>query len=114
HAYGDTGRTVYQQVRQARGQHFGNLFGAIVVVDEIHRFLVQIRQQVVADLGHAHFGITHGGRVVAIHRTEVALPVHQHVTQRKRLRHAHDGVVNSAVTVRMIFTDDVTDHTRRL
>jgi len=36
------------------------------------------------------------------------------MTQRKVLRHAHDGVVHRAVTVRVIFTNHVTDDTRRL
>jgi len=31
-----------------------------------------------------------------------------------RVRHAHDGVVNRCITVRVIFTDHVTDHAGRL
>jgi len=65
----------------------------------------------VGQLGHAHFGVSHGRGVVAVHRTEVALTVDQQVAQRERLGHAHDGVVHGGVAVRVILTDHVTDHT---
>src|SRR6185437_1590539 len=58
------------------------------------------------------FGITHRRGAVAIDRAEVALPVHQHVAQRERLRHAHDRVVHRRITVRVVFADHVTDHAR--
>src|SRR5947209_3815188 len=62
---------------------------------------------------HADFGVTHRGCIVAVHRTEVALAVYQHVTQGKILCHTHYGVVDRRITVRVVFTDDVTDDTRR-
>jgi hypothetical protein len=62
-------------------------------------------------LGHAHFGVSHGSSVVAVHGTEVALAIDQQITQRERLRHPHDGVVHGSVAVGVILTDDVTDHT---
>src|SRR5690606_5797471 len=49
----------------------------------------------------------------AIDGTEVALAVHQGITQRERLGHAHDGVVYRRVAMRVVFTDHVTDHTGR-
>ncbi len=66
------------------------------------------------DLGHADFGVTHRRRVIAVHRTEVTLPVHQRVAKRKILRHAHDGVIHRRIAVRMVLTDHITDDTRRL
>ena len=77
---------------------------------EIDGFLVDIRQQLVGQLGHADFGVTHGGRVVAVHGTEVALAVHQGIAQGEVLGHADDGVVHRRVTVGVVFTDDVTHH----
>ena len=114
HAHGNTGGAVYQQIGHPGGHHIGNLFRAVVVVDEIHGFLVQIGQQFVGDLGHAHFGVTHGGSGVPVDGTEVTLAIHQHVAQGKRLRHPHDGVVHGGVTMGVVFTDYVTDHTGRL
>ena len=63
------------------------------------------------DLAHADFGVTHRRRIVAVYRTKVALAINQRVTHRKRLRHTHNGVIHGRVTVRVIFTDHVTDHT---
>src|SRR5690606_32841395 len=111
HAHGDAAGAVDQQRRHLGRQHGGNLFGAVVVGHPVDGFLVQVGQHLVGQLGHAHFGVSHGCGAVAVHRTEVALTVYQQVAQRERLSHAHDGVVHSAVTVRVVFTDHVTDHT---
>src|SRR5690606_9782521 len=113
HADGNTGGTVDQQVRHPRRHDFRNLFGAVVVRHIVDSFLVEIGEQVMGDLRHAHFGVSHRRGAVAIDGTEVALAVDQHVTQRERLRHAHDGVVHRGITVRVIFTDHVTDDTGR-
>ena len=110
HAHSDAGRTVDQEVRQARRQHGRFVFRFVVVGHEIDGFLVDIGEHFVGDARHAHFGVTHGRRGVAIHRTEVALPVHQHVSHGKRLRHADDGVVDGSIAVGVVLTDDVTHH----
>jgi len=65
----------------------------------------------VGELGHPHFGVSHGRGVVAVDRTEVALAIHQHVAQREGLGHPHDGVVDGGVAVGVVLTDDVTHHT---
>jgi hypothetical protein len=114
HADRNPGGAVDQQVGNLGRQHQRFEFGAVVVGAEIHRFLVEVGQQFMGDLGHANFGVTHRGGVVAVHRAEVALAVHQRITQRKILRHAHDGVVHGGVAVGVIFTDHVADDTRRL
>ena len=114
HADGDAGGAVDQQVRHPRRQHQRFFFGVVVVGDEVHRFLVEVGEQFVGDLRHAHLGVAHGRRRVAVHRAEVALPVHQHVAQRKRLRHADDGVVHRDIAVRVVFADDITDDARGL
>src|SRR6185312_4198629 len=110
HAHRDAGRAVDEQVRHPGRQHQWFALALVVVQAEIDGVLVDVRQQLVGELGHAYFGVAHGRGVVAVDRTEITLPVHQHVAQRKRLGHAHDGVVNRLVAVGMVFTDDVTDH----
>ena len=110
----NTRRAVDQQVGHASRQNQRLVFVTVVVRPEIDRFLVDVGEQLMADLGHADFGVTHGSRVVTVHRAEIALAVNQHITQRKTLRHAHDGVVNRGIAVRVILTDHVTDDTRRL
>ncbi len=114
HADRNTRRAVDQQVRDARRQDRRLHFVAVVVRLEIDRFLVDVGEQLVADLRHANFGVTHRRGIVAVDRAEVALPVDQHVAQREVLRHPHDRVVDRRVAVRVIFTDHVTDDTRRL
>ena len=111
HAHGDAGGAVDQQVGHPRRHDVGNALGAVVVVHIVDGFLVQIGQQLVGDLGHAHFGVTHGGGGVAVDGTEVALPVHQHVAQGERLGHADNGVVHSGIAVGVIFTNYITHHT---
>ena len=95
HAHGDTAGAVDQQVWNLGRHDCRDLLGAIVVGHPVDGFLIQIRQQLVRQLGHSHFGVSHGCSVIAVHRTEVALAVDQHVAQRERLRHTHDSVVNS-------------------
>src|SRR6266481_5784688 len=50
-----------------------------------------------------------GGMLVAMHRAEVALPRDQRQAHGEVLRHAHHGVVDRRVTVRMILAHHVTD-----
>ena len=111
HAHGDARRAVDQQVGDLGRHDRRNLLGAVVVGHPVDGFLVQVGQQLMGQLGHAHLGVAHGRGIVAVHRTEVTLAIDQHVAQRERLGHAHDGVVDSYVTVRVVFTDHVTDHT---
>ncbi len=114
HADRDARRTVDQQVRDARRQDQRLAFAAVVVGPEVDRFLVDVDQQLVADLRHADFGVAHRGGIVAVDRTEVALAVDQHVAQREILRHPDDGVVDGAIAVRVVLTDHIADDTRRL
>ena len=64
-------------------------------------------------LRHANFGVAHRRGRIAIYRAKIALSVDQWVAQRKRLRHTNDGVIDRRVTMRVIFTDNVTHDTRR-
>ena len=111
HPHRNPGRTVDQQVGNARRQNGRFSFGAVVVRLEIDGFLVEVGQQFVGDLREADFGVTHRRGVVAVDRAEVALAVDQHVAQREVLRHPHDGVVYSSVAVGVILTDHIPDDT---
>ena len=114
HANRDAGGAVDQQVGHPGGHDHGDPFGAVVVVDEVDGFLVQVRKNGVGDLAHADFGVTHGGRGVAVDGAEVALAVYQHVAHGKGLGHTDDGVVHRRVAVGMVLTDHVTHDTGRL
>ena len=114
HTHGDAGGAVDQQVGYPGGQHMGDALGAVVVVDEIHRFLIQVGQQRVGDFAHAYLCVTHGRGGIAVYGAEVALAVNQHVAHRKRLGHAHNRVIDRGVAVGVVFTDHVPHHPRGL
>ena len=67
HTHGDTGGTIDQQGRHTGRQYIGDLLGVVVVGNEIDGFFFKIGQQLVGDLGHPHFGVTHGSGRVAIY-----------------------------------------------
>ncbi len=100
HADGDAGRSVDQQVGNARGQDFGLDFAIVVVGLEVDGFLVEVFEQRGGDARKAGFGVPVGRGRVAIHRAEVALAFDQRVAQGERLGQAHQGVVDGQVAVR--------------
>ena len=112
HADGDAGAAIDEQVGDARRQHGRLLLAAVVVRRKIHGFFFDVGEQAVRDFRHARFGVAVGGGRVAIQRAEVALAIHQRVAQREGLRHAHQGVVNGAVAVRVVFPHDVANDGR--
>ena len=110
HADRDAGRAVDQQVRQPRGQD--RRLGLLVVVVglEVDRLLVDVGQQLLADLLHAALGVAVGRRRIAVDRAEVALPVDERVAHGEVLRQAHQGVVAGGVAVRVELAEHVADH----
>ena len=113
HADGDAGRTIDQEIRNP-GRHYRWFeFRLIVVGDEIDGFLVDIGKQFMGDARHSDFGVSHRGRCIAIHRAKVSLPVDQHETHRKRLRHPHQRVVNGGIAMGVIFADHIADDAGR-
>ena len=114
HADGNTARAVDQQQRNLRGEDRG--FGNRIVEVErpVDRLLVDVGHHLVGDFLHTGLGVTHGGRRVAVHRTEVALAVHERVAHRPVLSQTHHGVVDRRVAVGVELTEHVADDTCRL
>ena len=110
HAHGDARRSVDEQVGQPRGEDRRLGLGAVVVGNEVDGFLVDVGQQLVRDPGHAHLGVAHRGRGVAVDGAEVALAVDQHHPHRELLRHAHERVVHRTLAVRVVLADRVAHH----
>ena len=114
HADGNAARAVDDQQRDARREdrRFGD---RIVEVERpVDGLLLDVGHHLVGDLLHAGLGITHRGRRVAVHRTEVALSVDERVAHRPLLRQAHHGVVDRRVAVGVELTEHVADDTCRL
>ncbi len=105
---------VDQQVRQFRRQQQRLVLRAVVVRPEVDRFLLDVGEQFVRDLGEPDLRVSHRRGTVAVDRAEVALAIDEHVAQREVLRHPDDGVVDRLVAVRVVLADDVADDARRL
>ena len=86
----------------------------VIVLNKVNGFLIQIGQQLMGNLFHTHFGVTHGGRTITIEGAEVALAINQRITHVEILRHPDDCVISRVIAMRVIFTDDITDDSRRL
>ena len=113
HAHRDTGRAIDQEIRNPGGHDRWFEFRLVVIADKIDGFLVDIGKQFMGDARHPDFGVTHCGRRITIHRAKVSLPVDQHKTHRKRLRHPHQCVVDGGIAMRVIFTDHIADDASR-
>ena len=111
HADGNSRRTVAEQIGY-HGRHDDRFFlFAVIGFAKIDGIVVETFHQSHGKFSQAGFGITHGGRTVAVDITEVSLAVNQRITYGKILSQAHHGTVNRTVAVRMIFTDDIADDT---
>ena len=60
----------------------------------------------------ADFGVAHGGRRIAVDRTEIALSIDQRQPHGKILRQPHQRVIHCLVAMRVIFADDIADDAR--
>ena len=114
HADGDTVRPVDEQVGKARRKDGGLHLVAVEIGEEVHRLLIEVAQHLGGELTKARLCITHCGGRVAVHRAEVAVPVHEREVDGEVLREAHEGVVHGGIAVRVEFTKDVTDDTGAL
>ena len=114
HPDGDAVRAVHQKIRNARGKDQRFFRGFVEIGDEIHGFLFDVGKQFLRDARQAAFRVPVGRRGVAVHRAEISLTVNQRIAHVEALRHAHQGVVNGRVAVRVIFLDDLADHARAL
>ena len=114
HAHGNTARAVHQHIRKGRRQHF-RLFGSFIIVrHKVDGIFIDIVQKRTGRKSKPCFGVTHGGRLVAVHRTKVPLRGDKWQAHGKVLRHTHHGFVDGRVTVGMILTHNIADDTRGL
>ena len=114
HAHRDAAGAVGQQVRIGRRQHRRLALALVVVRLELDSVLVDVLEQRLRDRGETRLGVTHRRRRIAVHRAEIALPRDQRQAHREVLRHAHHGVVDRAVAVRVILAHHVADDAGRL
>ena len=107
----DIGRHADRNAAGAVDQHVGKtrrkdrrlLILAVIIVLKINGFLIDVGQHKSGGFIHPHFGIAHGGGVIAVHRAEIALAVQQRQRHREILRHPHQRVIDRAVAMGVVF-----------
>ena len=114
HADRNTASAIDQHVRETGRQNSWFRSLAVVVVLKINGIFVDVGQQVGGGFVHPHFGIAHGGRVIAVHGAKVALTIQQGQRHREILRHAHQRVIDRAIAVRVVLTHHVAHGPRGL
>ena len=107
HADRDPVGPVEEEVRESRGQDRGLGQTAVEIGPHVDRVTVDVVQQVDRDRRQPHLGVTVRGRRVAVDRAEVSLTVDEWVAEREILHHPHDRVVDGAVAMRVIPTEDI-------
>ena len=111
HTHGYACGSVEQQVGQLGGHHGRLLQGVVEVVGHIYGLLVQVVHHGLAHEAQSCLGVSHGGGAVAIHASEVALPIHQRVSHGPLLCHAHECEIYGAVAVGVELTEHFTHDT---
>src|SRR5207253_1810653 len=104
HADGDPGSAVNEQIRKRSWKNCRLGARLVVIRDKIDRVLLHVGHERSAEMRHACFGITHGSRRIAFHRSKIALPIDQPLAHRPGLRHVDESGVNHCFAVRMIIT----------
>ena len=100
---------VGKQVREGARQDDRLLVLFIVGGAEIDRILGDAGKQLGRHIGHARFGVAHGGGVIAVDIAEIALPVDQGVAHREILRQPHQRVIDRLVAMRMELAHHLAD-----
>ena len=111
HPHGNAVGAIDQQIWKACGKYRWFFFLVVVIGLEGNSFKTQIVKQCIGNLFHTHFCVAHGCRWVAVNGTKIALPLNQWQAHGKVLGHAHQSVIDSAVTMGVVFTDHVANHT---
>ena len=114
HANRNTARTVREQIGEQAGENLRLLLFTIIGRDEIDCAFVEASHQLQRGLGQARFGVAIGGGIIAVDIAEVPLPLDQRIAQRKILSQANHRVIDTGITMRVVFTDYVTHDTRGL
>jgi hypothetical protein len=110
HADRDAGGAVGQQVGEAGGQDDRLVVGAVVGGLEVDGVLVDAVEQQRGGDGQLGLGVAHGRGVIAVDVAEVALAVDQRIALGEVLGHAHQGVVDRLVAVRVVAAHHLAHH----
>ena len=111
HTNCNTCSTIDKQIGNLSG-HYGRLNQRIIEIrGHIHSFLIQILHHGLAHQTQACLRVTHRSGSIAIHASEVSLPVHKCVPHVPILSHTHQCAINRAVAMRVILSEYLTHDT---
>ena len=88
-------------------------FGFVEVRDHVDGIFVKVREEFLRKTLHPAFGVTGSRGGVAVDGSEIALTFDQRGAHGERLRKTDERIVNCGIAVRVIFTHDFTDDSRR-
>ena len=113
HTHSNTARAIDEHIGKAGREHGRLRVFAIIIEFKINRVFVDIREQISGRFVHAHFGIAHRRRGIAIHRAKVTLTIQKRQGHGKRLGHTDQRIIDRAVTMGVEFTHCVTHRAGR-
>ena len=102
HADGDTGIVIHQHRREGDRQQRGLLYRAVIVIHKIDGILINIGEELGADLFQLDLGITGGGvgHIAGVCLAEVALAIHKGDQQGLiAAGQAHHGIVDGGIAM---------------
>src|SRR5690606_41881775 len=76
---------------------------------EVYGILIDIYEQFLSDSFQSRFSISHRCSSVTVDRSEVSLTVYEWISQRPVLSHTDHCLIDSRVTVRVIFSQHFPD-----
>ena len=114
HADGDAGAAVDKEVWDRGGEYCRLLAGVVVVRDEVDGVVVHVLHEDGAEGSQTGLGVTHGGRRIAFHGSEVTLPLDEGLSHGPGLGHVDEGRVDRLVAVGVVVTHRLADDLRAL
>src|SRR3989338_9084592 len=108
HSYSDT--AIQEEVWDLARENCWLLAAAVVAGTKKHRVLFNVLKTFIGNPRHLHLGVPHRGSIIAIDRSEVSLSMHQRIAHREILGHADKGFVHRRVTMRVVFSEHISDH----
>ena len=113
HTYRDTRTAINEQVRETARQYSRLTQTIVEVRHHINGIFLDVAKHLFCQLRQACLGITHSRCAITIDVTKVTLAIYQAITHVPRLSQTHQSAVDTAVTVRVVFTHNVSDDTCR-
>ncbi len=111
HSDSNSCRAVYEEVRNPCGQDNRLLCCLVKVRREIYGLLVYIGQKLFCYFCQSRLCVPVCSGRITVYGAEIALPVHKHIPHIKVLCQPYHGIINSRVTVGMVFFQNLADNT---